>query len=385
MTVEGVDSETYCWNALTTGYSSEQLKRYKKDATGRLFTNQDLTASRPDSNSGKFVWRGTMPSPGRGWGYTLEHLESWWEAGRISVKRDGTPRLDGLKVYLDEMKGKPLQSVWADIPRIPNTSIERLGYPTQKPLALLERIILASSNPGDVVLDPFCGCGTAVAAAEKLGREWVGIDITHLAVGLIQARLKRDYGLASGKDYALEGTPEDLAAARFLFESTADGPYQFQFWALGLIGAQPYGAGYAGGKGKKGADTGIDGKLFFRTPNGERLETVIVSVKGGKRLGPDMIRDLKGTVEREKAAIGIFITLEEPTSKMLSEAAVSERYRYGQETFPKIQILTIADLLAGKRPKMPVGAANVSYEQKVVETTERAAKRKLQPPLFVEQ
>lgn len=300
----------------------------------------------------------------------------------VQTKPGGVPQL---KRYLDEQEGTPIGDVWTDIFPVQAQARERLGYPTQKPLTLLERIVCASSKPGDVVLDPFCGCGTAVAAAEKLGRKWVGIDVTHLAISLIQARLRRDHSLESVKDYVLEGTPEDVGAARYLFNTPPDGPYQFQFWALGLIGAQPYGAGYSGGKGKKGADTGIDGKLFFRTPNGERLESVIVSVKGGKNLNPGMIRDLKGTVEREKAALGVFITLEEPTSKMLSEAATTEPYRYGPEMFPKIQILTVAELLEDQRPRVPFGAANVSYEQKPVQTSERAAKKKQQTPLFIEQ
>ena len=187
-------SGKYTWNAVTTGYSPEQLKRYKPDENGRLYTGQDLTASRPNSDSGKFNWRGTMPPASRGWGYTIEQLEAWWDEGLILTKKDGTPRMDGLKKYLDEMLGKPLQSIWINIPRIGNTSEERLGYPTQKPEALLERIIKASSNEGDVVLDPFCGSGTTIAAAQKLGRLWIGIDITHLAITLIKTRLQDAFG-----------------------------------------------------------------------------------------------------------------------------------------------------------------------------------------------
>src|SRR6185437_2884869 len=147
-----------------------------------LFTGQDLTASRQNSQSGKFRWRGVLPPPSRGWGYELEQLEEWWEQGRIITRKDGKPRMDGLKVYLEDMPGKSLQSVWTDITRIPNTSKERLGFPTQKPQLLLERIIASSSNEGDVVLDPFCGCGTAIEAAQASNRSWIGIDITHLAI-----------------------------------------------------------------------------------------------------------------------------------------------------------------------------------------------------------
>lgn len=171
------------------------------DASKRRYKLDDLTAPRPNSDSGKFEWRGTMPTPTRGWGYTLEQLEAWWEQGRIETKRDGTPRMDGLKVYLDESDGKPLQNIWTDIARIPNTSAERTGYPTQKPLALYERIICASSNPGDMVLDPFAGCATTCVAADRLGRQWVGMDIWDKAHETVIQRLQKE-GLAADGDSA---------------------------------------------------------------------------------------------------------------------------------------------------------------------------------------
>ena len=184
------------WNQQYQEYGETQRARFRhKAADGRLYKLDDLTASRAGSESGKFEWRGTRPPPTRGWGYTLEQLEKWWQEGRIQIKRDGTPRMDGLKVYLDEAKGKPLINVWTDVPRIPNTSAERTGYPTQKPLALLNRIIAASSNPDDVVLDPFCGCATALVSAENLTRQWLGIDISPLAVKLVRQRLAREVPL----------------------------------------------------------------------------------------------------------------------------------------------------------------------------------------------
>ena len=177
-------------------YSEEQRRRFKhKDPDGRQYRLDDLTAPRPSSDSGKFRWRGTMPGPGRGWGYRIEQLEAWWTAGRIRAKRDGTPRLDGLKVYLDEAPGKRLQSLWTDVPRVANTSVERTGYPTQKPVALLDRIIKASSNRGDVVLDPFCGCATACVSAESLGRQWIGIDLSPVAATLVESRLHDQFGI----------------------------------------------------------------------------------------------------------------------------------------------------------------------------------------------
>ena len=176
-------------------YSEQFMKRFRYvDEDGRRYRVDNLTAPRPDSDSGKFTWRGTTPGPTRGWGYRVEQLEKWWAEGRIHKKRDGTPRLDGLKIYLDESEGKPLQNIWTDVPRIPNTSSERTGYPTQKPIALLERIIKASSNEGDVVLDPFCGCATACVAAENLGRQWVGIDLSPKAIELVNVRLKSAMG-----------------------------------------------------------------------------------------------------------------------------------------------------------------------------------------------
>ena len=186
----------FSWNRQYQPYGKAQQSRFRHtDADGRAYKLDDLTASRADSNSGKFNWRGTMPPPSRGWAYKLEQLEAWWSEGRIQTKRDGTPRMDGRKIYLDESPGKPAVNIWTDISRIPNTSAERAGYPTQKPIALYSRIIRASSNEGDVVLDPFAGCATTLVAAEQLGRQWVGIDIWEKAHDVVLDRLKREVGL----------------------------------------------------------------------------------------------------------------------------------------------------------------------------------------------
>jgi site-specific DNA-methyltransferase (adenine-specific) len=329
------------WNTIYQPYSEAQLRRYKHNSEGRLYTCQDLTASRPDSDSGKFEWRGTFPSRGRGWGYTKEQLEKWWSEGRIACKKDGTPRMDGLIVYLDDMKGKPVQDVWTDIDRISNTSGERLGYATQKPLALLERIIQAGSNEGDLVLDPFCGCGTTVHAAQKLGRQWAGIDITHLAISLIEKRLRDAF---SGIAFEVHGTPKDLEGARAL---AAQDKYQFQYWAVSLVNAVPF-----GGK-KKGADGGIDGHIYFK-PDGRTTEKAIVSVKGGDNVQVSMVRDLAHVVDREKAKIGVFITLAEPTGPMKTEAVKAGFYETEFGKYPKIQILTIKELFDGKKPDIPL-------------------------------
>jgi len=332
----------YTWNSVTMPYGSAQAKRYHRDEQGRLYTGQDLTASRPDSDSGKFEWRGTMPPPSRGWGYTEEQLEKWWAEGRILTKRDGAPRMDGLRVYFDEMPGKSLQSVWTDIPRIPNTSRERLGYPTQKPEALLERIMQASSNEGDTVLDPFCGCGTTIAAAQHLNRRWIGIDITHLAITLIKHRLRDTFG--DQVAYKVIGEPVSVPDAEMLAQQD---PYQFQWWALGLVGARPV-------EQKKGADKGIDGRLYFHDDADSKTKQVILSVKAGHTSAPH-VRDLRGVLDREKAEIGVLITMQEPTSAMRSEAAGAGFYtsQVWGKSYPRLQILTVADLLSGKGIDMP--------------------------------
>jgi len=267
-------SDQFTWNPPYVPHSDEYIRsKYgSKDPHGRRYTLDNMTSPSPRPNM-MYEWMGHS-SPPNGWRYSRETMQRLHDQGRIWYPTDKSKR-PRLKRFLDEMPGRLLGNVWTDIPPINSQAQERMGYPTQKPLALLERILLASTNIGDVVLDPFCGCGTAVVAAEKLERRWLGIDVTHLAISLVQARLKRDFGLESGRDYELEGTPKDVEAARFLFNQEPDGPYQFQFWAIGLLGAQSHGGG-ASGKGKKGGDTGIDGKLFFRTPGGERVKPRMV-------------------------------------------------------------------------------------------------------------
>jgi site-specific DNA-methyltransferase (adenine-specific) len=251
-----------------------------------------------------------------------------------------------MKIYLDEQRGKPMGDVWTDIPPLNSQARERLGYPTQKPVALLERIIAASSNPGDVVLDPFCGCGTALVASEKLGRKWIGIDITYLSIAVMKARLKDSFGL---DDVEVIGQPTETEGARQMLGDSDDGRYQFQWWALGLVDAKPL-----GGVQKKGSDKGVDGKITFTDENG-RLEQVIVSVKSG-HVDSSQIRDLKGTLDREQAAIGLFITLEEPTSHMKQEAATAGLWHSNvwNRDYPRIQIHSINDLLEkGRKPDLP--------------------------------
>lgn len=349
-----------------------------EEGTGRRFGLWDLNNPNKDRPNLTYEF-----PPGSGtvrvWRWTKERMTKAWEEGRVVLPKKGT--IVRFKRYLDEMQGTPVQDVFVDIDPLNSQAKERLGYPTQKPVALLERLIEASSKPGELVLDPFCGCGTAVVAAEKLGRRWIGIDITHLAVSLMKARLRRDFELEPGRDYTVDGTPESLDSAQFLFDTD---PFQFQFWLVGAIGAQPYGATSNNKKGKKGGDTGIDGLMYFRTPGGEKLEKVIASVKGGKTLNPAMVRDLRGVVERDKAAIGVFLCLAEPTKGMREEAAKAGFYKYGQQAVPKLQVLTVADVMAGQQVKLPMGSVNVSLETKTVKTTEGEGQRRGMSPLFNE-
>jgi len=278
--------------------------------------------------------------------------------GETSGKKDSHYRQDGDRRWFRWQKRKDAEPYriylaegvrlgdWWDIPIINASSKERLGYPTQKPSALLERIIAASSNEGDVVLDPFCGCGTAVHAAEKLKRQWIGIDVTHLAISLIEKRMKDAF---PGVTFTVEGTPKDLASA---YDLALRDKYQFQWWAVSMVDALPF-----GGR-KKGADGGIDGLIYFNDHDQASGKMVthraIVSVKGG--LNPDtaMVETLAATIAREKAPIGILIMNAKPTREMERRAAAVGIYRAGvDETFPKLQILTLADLFQGLRPRIP--------------------------------
>jgi hypothetical protein len=295
-------------------------------------------------------------------------MQQHYDAGLIVQTKPGT--VPQRKQYLDEGRGVGVQSLWDDIQALSASSAERLGYPTQKPVALLERIINASSNPGDVVLDPFCGCGTTIAAAQALGRSWIGIDITHLAITLIKQRLKdsfgiedavlaipavkgetakaaeaqAEYGGATKRSFRVVGEPTSVPDAAAL--AVAD-PYQFQWWALGLVGARPV-------EQKKGADKGIDGRIIFQGDKPGTFENVILSVKAGKT-GSAHIRDLKGVLEREKAAIGVLISMQDPTSAMKTEAVTAGFYESisWNRKYPKIQLLTVEELLEGKKIEMP--------------------------------
>ena len=336
--------ESYKFQPQYSPYSEEHIRSIYKyvDEEGRRYCTSNLRSPGPRPNL-TYDYKGYKPHP-NGWSVSLERMKQLDAEGRLHFPKNKDGRIR-LKLYLDEMPGVPIGNVWDDIPPISSQAKERLGYPTQKPEALLERIIQASSNEGDVVLDPFCGCGTAVAAAQKLSRQWLGIDITHLAVSLMKSRLKDMFNLDPGRDYEVVGEPRDVGSARALFEQD---PFQFQFWAVSLLEAQPQ------DQQKRGADRGIDGLFYFIDGPRRTSRKVVVQVKGGGTQVRD-IRDLKGVVEREKAALGLFISLQEPTRPMREEEASGGFYHSGlwQRDYPRIQISTISQLLEGQHFDLP--------------------------------
>jgi DNA modification methylase len=278
------------------------------------------------------------------------------------------------KITLDtKSKGLPQRDVW-DISIIAGSAKERLGYPTQKPEALLERIIRTSSSPGQVVLDPFCGCGTTIAVAQRLKRKWIGIDITHIAIGLIKTRLQEAYGKTVIPE--VTGEPTTLHDAEVL--ATTE-PYQFQAWALGQLGAR------RAGTVKKGADRGIDGRLIFYEGRDEtEARHIIFSVKAG-HLQPSHVRDLVGVLSREKAAIGVLISFQEPTKQMIREAASAGFYESPWRKHPRIQLLTVREILeGGKGVDYPdTAGTNLTFKRGLPRRRPRSRKAR-HPNLFDE-
>ena len=300
----------------------------------------------------QFGERVIEPPPGRHWAWSQERLDQLITDDRIVFTNTGMPRY---KRYFDDTPGRPLTDVWTDIPPINSQARERLGFPTQKPEALLERIVSASSNEGDVILDPFCGCGTAVAAAESLNRRWIGIDITHLAITLIRHRLHDSFG-EDLREYEVIGEPKDLQSAESL---ALHDRYQFEWWALGLVDARP------ARDRKKGADAGIDGFINFFDDNSGKPKRIVVQVKSGN-VQRNQIATLKSDMERENANLALFITLKEPTRPMKDEAIGAGFYvpkAFPDHNFPKVQILTIKELLAGTRPQYPRYAPEATFQR----------------------
>jgi hypothetical protein len=344
-------TDDWAWNQVYTTYDEKYVKqfyKYVEPETGRRYRLGDLTGP-----GGKAKGNPQYEVMGvtRYWRYSKEKMEQLIKEGRIVQTKPGT--VPAYKRYLDEMPGVGLQDVWTDVNPISAQAAERLGYPTQKPEALLERIIKASSNEGDTVLDPFCGCGTTIAIAQKLKRHWIGIDITHLAITLIKHRLQDAFG--KRVSYQVIGEPVSLPDAQTVAKQD---PYQFQWWALGLVGARPV-------EQKKGSDKGIDGRLYFHDdPVSGKTKQIILSVKAG-HTSVAHVRDLRGVIEREKAEIGVLISLEEPTKHMRTEAASSGFYDspWGKR-FPRLQILTVGELLDGKGIEYPPPSqVNVTFKK----------------------
>lgn len=330
--------------------------------TGKCFNRADLTAAGVRSGSSGLPWRGIdVSAKGRHWAIpgfvrhlvgdkeTLEALEALDAAGRLfwPKRAGGMPML---KRYLNEARGAAAQDIIIDIPPLNNVAAERLGYPTQKPEALLERIILASSDEGDTILDPFCGCGTTIAAAQRLDRGWIGIDITSLAISLIRHRLADSFGAAA--TYEVVGEPVSLPDAAKLAD---EDPYQFQWWVLGLVGARPV-------EQKKGADKGIDGRIYFHEGSSDKTRQIILSVKAG-HVNVGQVRELRGVLDREKAEIGVLLCMEEPTIPMRKEAASAGFYTSPWGRHPRLQILTVEDLLTGKAISRPPTQTSVTFRR----------------------
>jgi len=354
------DASTWNLDAVFTAYDIAALdektagKYTHRDENGRLYQLDNLLNPNHNRPNLTYEFLGVT----RVWRWTKERMQAAYAAGLVVQPSAGVvPRF---KRYLDEQRGRPFTDVWTDIDPLNSQAQERLGYPTQKPLALLERIIEMSTNPGDVVLDPFCGCGTAIAAAQKLGRAWIGIDITHLSIALQKYRIE---AMFPGIRFRVIGEPEDIGAAHQLAQ---DDRYQFQWWALSLVKAKPLGGQEGGKTGKKGSDKGIDGVINFLDGGASVLQRIIVQVKSGKVKSGD-IRELVGTVQRENAAIGVFITLEPPTQDMTKEAVTAGYYHsqsWGGKDYPRIQIVPVADLLHGAEVKMPPAHGTFKQAQK---------------------
>ena len=342
------------FNPLYGPHDPEYIEKFYRfdDHDGRgLYRLGDMASPNPRPNM-MYEWLG-FPWPQKGWRYQRETMQKLHDEGRIHYPRqkDGTfdtTKRPAVKRYLEEQEGSIIPNLWNDINPLHSSDAERLGYPTQKPLALLERIISASSNTGDIILDPFCGCGTAIAAAQKLERKWIGIDITHLSIALQKYRLE---AMFPGIQFKVIGEPKDLGAARQLAQEDR---YQFQWWALSLIRARPLGGQEGSREGKKGSDKGIDGVIAFIDDASNKAKRALVQVKSGHVKSGD-IRDLVGTIQREQAAIGVFLTLEEPSRDMVTEALKAGFYHSPgwNKDYPRVQILTIEELLRGAEVKMP--------------------------------
>lgn len=322
-------------------YDPDYIAKYFRhtDESGRRYASNNLQSPNPRPNL-TYSYKGYPPPP-NGWKVDLEKMQELDRQGRLLFPKNPKGRIR-LRYWLDEMPGVPVNNLWDDLPALTGSHAERLGYPTQKPLILLERIVQASSNPGDVILDPFCGCGTTVCAAQKLDRRWIGIDVTHLAIALMRSRLRDMFG--DEVEYDVIGLPADLHSAGAL---AAEDRMKFEAWALSLIDARP-------AQDKRGADRGLDGVIYFRDEAEGKAKRVIVQVKSG-HVQSSIIRDLAGVVRREKAEMGFLITLEPPSQPMITEALSAGFYHSPgwNRDYQRLQIRTVQELLEGRRFDLP--------------------------------
>lgn len=369
-------SSAFTWNEPFQPHSDDYKKSHYSavDDEGRNYQLTSILSPSPRPNM-TYEWKG-FPPPSMGWRFSIERMTEYDEAGLIwyPTKADGsfdTSKRPRFKRYLDEQKGTKLTTIWTDIAPLNSRAQERLGYPTQKPRALLERIIAASSNPGDVVLDPFCGCGTAVDAAQKLGRQWIGIDITHIAIGMIEDRMRSGY---PGIEFETIGVPRDLASAERL---AADDPHQFQQWVCWQVDGFP--------REKKGGDKGVDGWFNYEWRDPDRsgqagVRTGVISVKAGDNVNPGMVRDLGQVMKRDGHEFGLFIMKGLPTKGMREEAASHPLIETQWGRFPALQIVTLAELMHGQRPKLPPLISPVKKAQRV--ETRRSHQKGAQGELY---
>ena len=342
----------YTWNQQYQPQEEYIRKRYTYvDDRGRRFYPVSLIAAGVRHGSSGRTWHGIdVTAHGNHWRYTIDGLDKLDAKGDIYwPERGGKPRL---KMYADKAKGSLVQDWWGDIPPLNSQSQERLGYPTQKPLALLERMILASSKEGDLILDPFCGCGTAIEAAEKNQRRWMGIDITLLAAAVIKNRLANAFGPTIFKSIDIVGEPPNIEEAEAL---ASENKFGFQWWAVGRLGAPPI-------EQKKGRDRGVDGRIYFHDDAGA-AKHIVISVKAGEHVGPAAVRELRGVVERDRASMGILVTVKQRTQEMLREASIAGLYRSINGSFPKLQVITVGDIFAEKPLDIPGRKIN-PYEPK---------------------
>ena len=355
----------WTWNPQYTPYDEEYVEAFYshiEEETGRRFQLDNITAAKPGGDV-SYEFHGTRPYKGRYWAYSRENMEKFYKEGRLHFpKNGGTPRY---KRYLDEMPGVPLQDVWTDVRPIGAQAAERLGYQTQKPEALLERIIAASSNAGDLILDAYCGCGTTIAVAQRLGRRWIGMDITYQAISLMLRRLERTFGADVLKSIKTDGIPRDMRSAEALAHRPDDRlRKEFEKWAV-----LTYTNNRAVINEKKGADAGIDGTAFFQTGRTDSAKIIFQVKSGGVQRG-DVAR-LRGDMERVNAALGVLITLEEPTAQMVREAKAAGQYQHETmgRSYDRISIVTVREMLeAGRRLEIPMSLEVLAEAQRAADS-----------------